>query len=302
MYTLRAIRKRRAFTLIETIIVVSIVAIVVALLCSSIMKIRESAALIVTSNRYRQLGVGFHSYLSQHSDRIPGYYRLGHGVTETPPPGWRCPIESIMPHIDDRSSIRINGILYPRSVVNPYDPSLFAIDLVAWNFTDVQTYVNDYTTSVVNRLLFDRNRMLTQFARDGTAYTIAMTECMMYCGPQNQTWFANFGIVTDYREVNGTLVSISYPSEKRIQSRRPTFSDSWYDNVTPNNPLRFQLHPFQIAPRPSECDPRIPQTPHQALTVLMADGNVRRFSRSCHQEIFWALVTPNGGEIFNVPD
>jgi len=42
--------------------------------------------------------------------------------------------------------------------------------------------------------------------------------------------------------------------------------------------------------------------PNQALhlTVAMFDGSVRTLSPSVSESVFWALVTPAGGEVVNL--
>jgi hypothetical protein len=54
---------------------------------------------------------------------------------------------------------------------------------------------------------------------------------------------------------------------------------------------------FQVQPKLSECDPRIPQTPHNALLVALGDGSVRALSEGMSEVTFWSAVTPNGGEV-----
>ena len=55
---------------------------------------------------------------------------------------------------------------------------------------------------------------------------------------------------------------------------------------------------FQVRPRPEDVDPRILQTAFQAgLTVAMFDGSVRSIRPSIDESIYWALITPSGGEV-----
>jgi prepilin-type processing-associated H-X9-DG protein len=55
---------------------------------------------------------------------------------------------------------------------------------------------------------------------------------------------------------------------------------------------------FQVQPAEGNCDPTRASTPHPGgIQVGMADGSVRPLSPSIDGEIWWALVTPRGGEV-----
>lgn len=54
---------------------------------------------------------------------------------------------------------------------------------------------------------------------------------------------------------------------------------------------------FQLNPKMNEADVRICQTPHSAgMPVAMADASVRVLAHSIKPNVFWSLVTPNGGD------
>ncbi|HEY2783511.1 MAG TPA: H-X9-DG-CTERM domain-containing protein [Fimbriiglobus sp.] len=57
---------------------------------------------------------------------------------------------------------------------------------------------------------------------------------------------------------------------------------------------------FQVRPLPSaeNCDPSLAQTPHVGgMLAAMADGSVRTVRPSVTPEVYWAAVTPAGGEV-----
>ena len=55
---------------------------------------------------------------------------------------------------------------------------------------------------------------------------------------------------------------------------------------------------FQCAPAIEACNPKIAQSPHASgMLVALVDGSVRSLAPSIQPTTYWALVTPDRGEL-----
>src|SRR4051812_18925702 len=88
----------RAFSLIELMVVIGIIAVLLALLLPAVQRAREAANQVQCASQLRQLGLGFMNYAAQNLGWLPswgGWHVYGGDGTgeDQPGPGWTETIE-----------------------------------------------------------------------------------------------------------------------------------------------------------------------------------------------------------------
>ncbi|HWB09199.1 MAG TPA: DUF1559 domain-containing protein [Pirellulales bacterium] len=105
---------RRAFTLVELLVVIAVVGILVALLLPAVQAARESARRAQCVNNLKQMGVACHNYHDTFKHLPPGYCTSGpyvDGATDTTP-GWGWPA-FLLPHVEQRPVFEAISFILP---------------------------------------------------------------------------------------------------------------------------------------------------------------------------------------------
>jgi type II secretory pathway pseudopilin PulG len=279
--------QRRAMTVLELLVVAGIVALLLALLLPAVQRVRELAVRMESMNQLRQIVLATHHYASARSNRLPC---LSPGRCETL-------LISLLPYTEhqdiylDYQANCYGPVCKPvdsfiiRLYLSPADPSLSSLPLG----------VGGASSYAANAQVFPQYppKGRFQIIRDGSSNTILFGEHYARCQDTFYTWWSS-----DWWLSQGV-------------SRRATFADS-FGLVLPAPrpdicPLTRGTPPmsvgsvrgltFQVRPRLEDADPRLAQTPHRAgMLVAMGDGSVRTLQGSIREEVYWALVTPAGGE------
>lgn len=288
---------RKAFTLIELLVVIAIIGMLLALLLPAVQQIRRSALRIQATNGLRQVLIATHSYLGTAGGQLP------YASRETLPPHLK-----IIVHMDGGQALldywyntdegRYGGS--PRFVpyLSPMDPSIVG------STSPVSSYA-------ANGQVFRPGRTLPASLRDGTSHTLMYAERYGKCN------VPEIGRGPDGRLFEYQLRwSTESPATGIGGPRRASFADGGPANgyvvdkdvhpvVSGAPPVADGSVPgltFQVAPPVDACDVRLAQAAQPAgLLSGLADGSVRTIAPAVASSVYWALVTPAGGEAVEAP-
>jgi prepilin-type N-terminal cleavage/methylation domain-containing protein len=319
----REIRAHHGFSLVELLVVIAIIGILIALLLPAVQAAREAGRRAHCSNNLRQLGVAAHQYHDTHKHLPPviGYYpTTDHGAFGT----YHF---HLLPFLEqgnlyDRSLGSVpfpggpitvhypgNNKVYSQPVPTflcPSDPSVESGGVVMINLDSFGASCYAPNVLVAARPDFTqtppvpnpqgKSRIPNDFA-DGTSHTILNAEKYARCTNTNMVpAFQDGGTAWAYT----TAAPFPWQPPPMIASGKaflPAFAIlGLVARGAPNAIGPGSI--FQVQPMPDNCDPTRAATSHAGGMVTgMADGSVRILAAGMSGDIWWAAVTPAGGEV-----
>ena len=288
---------RKAFSLIELLVVIAIIATLIALLLPAVMHVRAAANRSRSMNNMKQCGLALHHFTDIHEGKCPTLSGSEFG----------CPNEGdslmfcLLPYVEQdnlykgiKSGQLANSSMHTVNMfLSPADPTIIDFN-----------HAENLSSYAANAKAFDRLSNISANFSDGTSNTISFAEHYAFkAGGTVFCWFFQYtksfpgGIIAhrasfaEFHASPSALVGSVPPDVYPITEGSPPVTRGSVPNVT-----------FQGAPPVNNYDPRLAQTPHRSgMLVCMLDGSVQVLHPGISPSVYWALVTPEGGEAVELP-
>jgi len=328
---------RPAFTRIQALLSVMIVALLTGIIVATLARLREAADSMKCQNNLKQLAVATSGYQATFQDRLPPLVDQGEGAltskglpslfytliphveawpilyqpNESPPEAYHA--HSTVPfsfkwkdHIVQHGGTANQGW---RAVIDPADKT-------ADKLRDVPMTLPDGTTGYYSTGSYAANGLLpwgTASFPEGASNLILFGERPQVCNtPSGEVVYNLWGLgfYSPHMPAFATLTPTD-PSglltTGQIAPVLPLPEEAWADRdarmqfrigTQESTPLQMDVNPFGRYRSDGKCDARLPATPHrEGMQVAMADGSVRVFSHSTSPWVFWLACVPPKLEI-----
>jgi prepilin-type N-terminal cleavage/methylation domain-containing protein len=309
---------RRGFTLIELLVVIAIIAILIGLLLPAVLSVREAANRIKCANNLRQLGLAAHRFhdANQHLPPGIGYYPPVCGAFGTY-------LFHLLPYLeqDDLYRAALGTVAFPardgpRTVHYPGNNTVYSRPVSVF-LCPSDPSVGPSGEVTINGVVFGaasygpngmviapngpQGKARLADITDGTSNTILHAEKYARCStPALPSALGDGGTAWAYC-TSPLFPWLPPPMNLPHRGFQPGFAIAALvargapDAIGPGSKFQVQPSPFL-----GNCDPTRASTPHAGgIRVGLADGSVRTLSPGMSRTIWWAALTPRGGEVLS---
>ena len=278
---------RKAYSAVELVVVIAIMAVLIGLLLGAVQKVRRTATRLQSINHIKQNNLAVLHYVGNYK-HYPVLGGANQSMEEAPV------FVAMLPYLDQdnyyKEWVKNNGVGGSQSAdvkcyLSPADPS-------------GDLYLNRTSYAFNGCLLRWKQPLTPMEITDGTSNTIHFVERYSF-GCSANGFFGN-----DWHLMDNFVVQMVQDGVNRVFARGATVGIERTGDAVPvsSGTPRVTVSSipgvfFQVAPTMAGCEPRGAQTPHQSgMLVGLADGSVRTLSKGTNESGYMGLLTPKSDD------
>jgi prepilin-type N-terminal cleavage/methylation domain-containing protein len=320
------VKSRPAFTLVELLVVIAVLAVLLGLLLPAVQRVREAANRAACANNLKQIGLALHNYINAEGCFPAGYLRSagppgGAGRVGPPPPAFDRPapwmLEGqapgwgwaalLLPYLEQDALAR--GIQYQLPVESPTNRAPRTVRL------PVYTCPSDYHTGVFTVQAYSSGEGLADAATNSYAACYGLGQFLQFQPEEGNGIFYRNSRTRVADVLDGTSNTLAIGERAALFTQTPwagAMSDG-SARVTPDAPV-YCSHTFptpamvlaRVGFRPLNdpwSEPYDFFAPHRAVVqFVFADGSARALNVGLDPQILGALATRAGEEVVSGGD
>lgn len=270
---------RRAFTLIEILVVIAIIGLLIGLLMPAVQQMRQSSLRTKSLNNLRQMAIACHHC---HVDKSKMPPMLGAFPANVPNSGSGTLFFHLLPYIEQHSVYQ--------AARNPVT-QMFDMTYNDTRKRVIVTYVNPGDASA------DADGFVDGFAASGYGgnfYVFGETCCETCLDPEPQSWDIKPTLDASFPDgaSNTILITEKYA---RCGTGGTRWAEPFTNSFAPMY-LPYDGKLYLARPPVDTCDYRVASTPFLTISAAFADGSARPINPNIKPLAWRALCTNRGGE------
>jgi prepilin-type N-terminal cleavage/methylation domain-containing protein len=295
---------RRAFTLVELLVVIAIIGVLIGLLLPAVQAARESARRSTCTNNFKQVGLALHAYHDARSVLPPGA-----SGTSTYAPNDYTPTADLSFHMRILEQIEMSDLAAKIDLTKNYD--------VAPNTTTVNGTVRVYDLRIPTFLCPSSKVVLSQNGAGATTHVLGINgprgtnastgltyKYVVSATPNNQGDVATQGVLgvnskvrfSDVADGLSNTLMLGELSWDNANCYR-AWTRGWSGSVSVSSKnVRWPINSSAYTPTPFN-DTSLGSNHPRGCVFGRADGSVQFIDQGIYFDTYLALASRNGGEV-----